>query len=357
MKYFIATGFRPCAHAPKVDPSGSYSNVSFSMNGRETRKQMVQRYNNAGIPLPKLGETVFFRYPSLGRISLLVFGPYDALILIVAPSQSKAYLLSNAFRAVTTCFDGNSYHNDCDYLLEIGCRPTSEMSRKNLTQAIALHSHIPEGSIEETMIELALGSGTVLDHIQLTKACDIVKEALSRPLILDALLHLEYSCNLVWGFMVGSFYESHYSRDRREISHYRLEHVYLENRFRYDSAFVAAFRGIECILGKPHFKSDHIQSLLARTDHTYKTRFSSSRYRSWHEVFSSRRKWWLYADLIAYYLKLRNSVSAHGNPSPPHIVMEDQVFEIQYLLRSMIGNILIPETEHVKNKQASTGDG
>jgi hypothetical protein len=203
---------------------------------------------------------------------------------------------------------------------------------------------------------MAIGAGTGLDHIQITRTCNVVRQAITRPVILDALLHLEYSRTLVWGFMVGSFYESHYSRDRREFSRYELERMYLENRFRYDSAFVSAFRGIECVLGKPHFKKNHILGLLSKADQRYGTAFASQRHRSWHEVFSTKKKWWSYEDLIADYLRLRNAVSAHGNPSPPHIVMEDQVFEIQYVLQSMIADILIPKDRRTETEQTLTAD-
>jgi hypothetical protein len=148
--------------------------------------------------------------------------------------------------------------------------------------------------------------------------------------------------------MVGSFYESHYSRDRTGMTRYQLERAYLENRFRYDLAFVSAFRGIECVLGKPYLKSRDITTLLSKVDKEFRTSFCSSKHRAWHEIFSSRRKLWKYKDIIAHYLKLRNAVSAHGNPSPPYTVMEDQVFEIQYLLQSMLADILIPKKERTK---------
>ena len=99
------------------------------------------------------------------------------------------------------------------------------------------------------------------------------------------------------------------------------------------------------------FAETHIPALLVSTDRRYGTTFASGRHRSWHEVFSTRKKWWGYVDIVACYLKLRNAVSAHGNPSPPHIVMEDQVFEIQYLLQQMLTDILIPEEVRRKTEQ------
>lgn len=342
MRYFIANGYRPSPHPPQ-SRGDSYTTVSFGGTGESSRKQMIRRYREAGVPLPPLGEKVFLRVPQRGRLSVFVFGPYEAVVLIAAKSQRNAYLIGNAFRAVVTCFQGLSPVNNYDYyLLELVAEPTPNMSRRDLAVAIAERENAERGP--DISLEM---SGTVLDHVQIASACEIARQAIRKPVILNALLHLEYSRQLVWGFMVGSYYECHYARDRVRLSHYELERRYLEDRFRYDSAFVSAFRGIECVLGKPHFRQPEIQGLLVEADQKYGTLFASGRHRSWHEVFSTKRKWWTYDDLLAYYLKLRNAVSAHGNPSPPHIVMEDQVFEIQHLLQSMIVDILVPDENRV----------
>jgi len=354
MRYFVANGYCPSSHAPKMGDHG-YSHVSFGRVGNPTRRQMARRYRKAGVDLPPLGEKVFLAVPRSGRLSVFVHGAYEAFLLVTASSQRKAYLVATAFRAAATCFLGLSPSNNYDaYLLELGSAPTPGLNRKDLARSI---KHLQDAEREpDSALQMAIGAGTGLDHVQITDACKIAREAITRPVILDALLHLEYSRTLVWGFMIGSFYECHYSRDRREFSRYELERTYLENRSRYDSAFVAAFRGIECVLGQPHFKKAEVSQLLCDADRRYGTAFSSQRHRSWHEVFSSKRKWWQYADLITYYLKLRNAVSAHGNPSPPHIVMEDQVFEIQYLLQSMIADILILEKGEGKTEQTPAGD-
>lgn len=353
MRYFVANGYCPSPHAPQMNAHG-YSNVSFGWSGNPTRKQMANRYKEAGVALPPLGEKVFLRVTRYGRLSVFVHGAYEAFILIAAISQRRAYLIANVFRAATTCFQGQAPSNNYDaYLLELASAPMPDLSRRNLARSI--EQRYDGDRDPDIALEMAIGSGTELNHVQIARACDIVREAITQPVILDALLHLEYSRTLVWGFMVGSFYESHYRRDRRELSRYELERTYLENRFRYDSAFVSAFRGIECVLGKPHFKKTHIPGLLSKADRSYGTTFASRRHRSWHEVFSTKKKWWSYEDLIAYYLKLRNAVSAHGNPSPPHIVMEDQVLEIQYLLQSMIADILIPNDRKEQTEQTPAG--
>ncbi|GAG89029.1 unnamed protein product, partial [marine sediment metagenome] len=244
--------------------------------------------------------------------------------------------------------------NESGYLLEFTKPPSEDMTLHDLADLI--NPPLFPGRDENFSLERELGSGTGINHIELSQACEVVGKALDSVRLLDALMHLEYSRNLFWGFMVGSFYECHYRRDRKELTRYQLERTYLENRFRYDSAFVSAFRGIECVLGKPHFKQGEISTLLSRVDGELGSSFCSSKHRSWHEMFSSRRKLWKYEDLIAYYLKLRNAVSAHGNPSPPHIVMEDQVFEIQYLLQAMLADILIPDEEMERTEREDGGN-
>jgi len=335
MKYFLVNGYIPSAHPPVIHEHG-YSDVGFGRNEDDTRDVKVRRYQEAGIAIPRLGETIFLRHPKIGRISLFVYGAYDAFIMIASSSQRNGYLLGNALRATITCFYGHApLDQGCGYLLELSKIPDENLSHKNLVTPILTEaSRYDEGLLRREPV-----SGTHLNHFELQEGCAIVGKALNYPWLIDVLLHLEYSMSLVWGFMVGSYYESHYKRDRKKLSRYQMERTYLENRFRYDAAFVSAFRGVECVLGKPHFKKGQIPTLLSALDAEFGTDFSKSRHRSWHEVFSSRRRWWEYGDILSYYLTLRNAVSAHGNPSPPHIVMEDQVLEIQYLLADMLNDI------------------
>jgi hypothetical protein len=338
-KRFFVNGYNPSAHSPQENSTGGFIQTNFSPDAKITRSQRKRSYINAGIELPPLGETVFLRKQNIGRILIYVHGGYRAFIMIVAQSQRKAYLLGNGLKAILTCFQGlPPVENMSGYLLEFTNSPSIDMCDEDIANLI----NPPFGgdrSINQTMI-CEIGTGTGIDHVQMRSACEVLDTAIDNNNLLDALMHLDYSLTLVWGDMTGSDYESHYSRDRKEACRYTMERQYLENRFRYDSAFVSAFRGIECILGKPHFRRHEIVNLLLRVDKRYGSNFNSGKYRSWHELFSSRRKYWRFSELIAKYLDLRNAVSAHGNPSPPHIVMEDQVFEIQYLLRLMLVSIL-----------------
>lgn len=341
-RWFFVNGYWPSPHPPQIISSGGYGNTRFNLGKRSTREQRIRSYHEAGIDLPPLGETAFLRKPRTGRISIFVHGAYRAFIMIVAPSQRKAYLLGNGLRSILAGFHGTPpTENPNGYLLELTTKPSQEMSLEDIANLIS--PPVPGFEYENKLLRKELGTGRGIEHPQIQEACMALDKALDKERLLESLMHLEYSLSLVWGDMTGSYYESHYNWERKQVSRYALERAYLENRFRFDSAFVSAFRGLECVLGKPHFRKHEIPGLLAKTDKKYGTDFCSTKHRSWHELFSSRKKWWSYSDLIAYYLTLRNAVSAHGNPSPPHIVMEDQVFEIHYLLRWMLGSVLINE--------------
>jgi hypothetical protein len=345
MRYFLANGYKPTPPPPKKTQK-DYQEIHFSRISGETRWQRAKRYREANVEIPRLGETVLLRRPGLGRISIFVHGNYDAFIMVVASSQRKAYLLGNALRAALTCFYGEPPpKRSSGNLLELGKRPRPDMYSRDLVALI--NPLLSRDKLESLLLENEIGCGVGVMHVHLAEGSKIVENALTRPRLVDALMHLEHSRNLVCGFMVGSFYETHYKRDRRELTRYQLERIYLENRLQYDSAFVSAFRGIECLLGRPFIKKREIGVLLSKADHEYGVRFSSENHRSWHEIFTSRCARWKYEEIISYYLDLRNAVSAHGNPSPPHIVMEDQVFEIQYILHSMLLKILLPGREEV----------
>ena len=79
-----------------------------------------------------------------------------------------------------------------------------------------------------------------------------------------------------------------------------------------------------------------IVELLHQVDIRDGTSFSSSRWRSRHEVFATGRKWWSFSELIGHYLDVRNAVAAHANPKPPFRLSVNQAREIQELVADML---------------------
>jgi hypothetical protein len=88
--------------------------------------------------------------------------------------------------------------------------------------------------------------------------------------------------------------------------------------------------------GTKSLSKSEIGRQLRAVDDKFGTSFCSTRWKSYHEVFSSGRKRWRFDELIAHYLDVRNAVAAHANPSPPFQLREDQVFELQLLVKSML---------------------
>ncbi len=305
----------------------------------ETLPQRSARFESNGITPPSFGEHKFFSNQKYGRISIFVYDVYRTFLLIVCRSQRKAYYLGNSLRGILSTIFGNiPIEKNYNFLLELNKRPTGEMMTFDIANLI---QPMPQEDIYENfdfVVEIISGSG--LKYTELKDACEILGIAINMPNVLYALQLLEYSNSLIYSFMTGSYYEAHYRHDRKAASRYNLDKSYLENRFAYDTAFLTAFRGIEALLQKPYFRNHEINSLLSKLDSRAKTDFSSKKYKSFHEIFSSRKKYWSYEDIISHYLKLRNAVAAHGNINPPDIIMEDQVFEIQFLLRNMFMKII-----------------
>jgi hypothetical protein len=113
----------------------------------------------------------------------------------------------------------------------------------------------------------------------------------------------------------------------------------------YDLAFLSAFRSIEALLGCGARSLDkgQIAAKLQSLDDRYGTSFCTEKWDSRHHFFTTRRRHWSYADLIAAFLDTRNAVAAHANPSPPFPLSEDQVFELQNLTASMVYESIMPE--------------
>jgi len=290
---------------------------------------------------PKFGETVFFRNKKYGRISIFTYDVYRTFLLIVSRSQRKAYLLGNSLKGIlSTIFGNEPVEKYYRYLLELSKKPSPDVTPLDI--AFLIRPLPEEDRYENVSLANDILGGSGLSHLELQKACNILDKAIDSPNVLYAIQLLDFSYSQVCGFMVGSYYQAHYQHDRREASRYDMDKRYLESRIAYDTAFLSAFRGVEAVLQKPHFKKKDVKKLLATTDSIYGTDFSTAKYRTFYEVFSSRRKIWSYKDIIIHYLKLRNSVAAHGDVVPPDIIMEDQVFEIQLLLKSMFMDILDP---------------
>jgi hypothetical protein len=145
---------------------------------------------------------------------------------------------------------------------------------------------------------------------------------------------------LFCGFMVGSYYGCHYVNDRRAVPGWEIEKRYFESRYRYETAFIAAFKGIERLFGVNQIKKSNLETVL-ETRRTFGIA-PETRYTRYHEIFSGHEKHLTYSDLLAHFLDLRNIVAAHGNRNPPECakLIEDNVFEIQLFLQELLSKAI-----------------
>jgi len=333
MRYFVLNGL-----LPSPTEKGPYVGTLPS----DSRRQRARLYKKVGQILPPQGEQVFFNDRTVGRLSVFVFDLDRSLFLIKATSQPKAYSIANCFRAVLGIYTGNfSIDHIFEFLVELDRHPHPEMNYQELV-ATYKPPQKDSGYVDEDILRMELGSGSVIAHDQVKWCCDFMRKAIRNPNIADALVHLEQSHYIVSGFMTGSYYYAHYRWDRRFENKYLREKKYFENRTRYDLAFVSAFRSIESTLGKTQIKKHEIQTSLSDLDSQYGTHFATTKWVSHHEVFSRMKKFRPYKEVITHFLDLRNAVAAHANPKPPFILNEDQLFEIQKLADSMIADLIKP---------------
>ena len=133
---------------------------------------------------------------------------------------------------------------------------------------------------------------------------------------------------------------SHYRADRSAMSRSQLGKIYLENCHRFETAFVAAFKGIERYFRVNQIKEDRIERLFRNIKYDGVT-FGSTTRRIF-EIFSGFPKKTSYGELIAHFLRIRNAVAAHGNREPPKelVVSEDSILEIQSFLQELIWKAL-----------------
>ncbi len=147
MNYFIVNGYSPSHHPPKVVKNG-YEDVTFPPAKTKTIRE--KSYKEVGFEIPPLGEKTFFKNIKFGKISIYVYGNYEAFILITARSQRKAYFLGNSLRAILTSVYGDSPgENEFGSLFELVEKPKPNMSSQELVELIR---NIPEHLIHEENI-------------------------------------------------------------------------------------------------------------------------------------------------------------------------------------------------------------
>lgn len=331
MKYFLLKGIKP-----SISRSGIYARTG-SIRKKDYEVERV-KYDY----LPP-GETAIYHDKTYGSISIFVYELVQTFFLVKAASQRKAYALANSFRSILGIYYGRSwdYHGE-ESLVELLCAPRSDMSIQGLLEITRVVSPY---FIDKDMQKYRMTEGVFVFHSEIEHAGSILRHVIREPRFVHALQHLSQSHSIISGEMTGSYYFSHYRHKRKSESKYYREKMYLEFRTQYDLAFLSAFRALEAVLGRFSFDKHEINKLLGKLDACYKTNFRESVWQSYHEIFAGAKRKRPYQEVIENFLRIRNSVAAHGNTHPPFILTEDHVFEIQRLVSSMLSDTMKLESE------------
>jgi|GEM_PF-5626302 len=268
-------------------------------------------------------------------------------------SRSKAYQLATILRAMFSLFHGWQPDDRTGhyFLQELKRLPRPDWDESRMLDELREFNY---GISDDFVHELRRGYRVM--HDAYSRVPEFVKRTWGDTDIIEALDHMLESRFLFCGFMVGSYYVCHYARDRRATPDWEMEKRYFESRYRYETAFLAAFKGIERFFGVNQIRKNNLGALL-------ETRRSlgispETTYRRCHEIFSGHEEHVTYKDLLCHFLDLRNIVAAHGNRNPPEHakLTEDNVFEIQLFLLQLLGKAIYPDEEETQPEGALDGD-
>jgi hypothetical protein len=292
-------------------------------------------YEEHGWSLPRAYPLFRTKRPK-ATVSVCFWNTGHGVFAIRSSSRRVAYDVVNALWGFATLAYGFEPMDGSQQLLyELDRMPDPSWSDDQLLEALARHNRVGE---YYTLNDLTVGPA--LEHHRLVAIRDNIGPLLEIRALHESLQHLRASRQLFHGHMVGSYYELHYARDRRETHWRQIERSYYEQKTLFELAFVSAFKAIERLLGANHFRASDIRRLV--TDASYLGVTPSTRYRRFHEIFRGFRKFVTVEEMVRHLLILRNATAAHANSTPPRHLMlsEDNVYEIQNFVGFLVGEAL-----------------
>ena len=250
--------------------------------------------------------------------------------LIKANSRKDAYYIADIIRGFYTIFYGwLATQNDITfYLEEFQKIPKTNWGEKGMIEA--MKESYP-----------FIKSGCIISKDSLNDLKDFISKVYNDPDLCESMNHLLESRFLFNGFMTDSYYYFDYPREREHVPKWIMHKKYFENKYRYETAFVAAFKGIERYFKVNGFKKTEIRNLFNSVNYNNVT-FDTT-YTRWYEIFLGAHKKISYGKLLNHFLVLRNAVAAHGNKKPPIPLIEDNIYEIQLFLVELISKAVHAE--------------
>lgn len=268
---------------------------------------------------------------------IVCFFEYDnGRFIVEARNRESAYRVCSIIRAYFTIWvdwDPCVYEGET-WIHELISLPEYSWTINDLLAAHDPNIHPNIENMEEFRFKVQQCT-FILPHI-LPRFKYFIGKVLGDQKITNALFHLTYSHRIFNGFMVPSYYSSHYRWDVEKLTEGQRERAYLENRPQYESAFLSAFKAIEYFLGKPGLKENEIEGLVVKCG--YPNLVCDPVYRRRFEIYIEKSPTTHTTEIISEFLKMRNATAGHGNHSPPKRlrVSFDSVYEIQNFVAVLI---------------------
>lgn len=163
---------------------------------------------------------------------------------------------------------------------------------------------------------------------------NFIELAIDDESITNSLNCLYESILLFDGYIESTYPEPYYRSLVPVFSVDIIERAYYENRVRYELAFLAAYKGIEHILGVNDFKKNDIKKILDNSNIIQ----SNSDYNRRYENIVGYKINDSWSIVLSHFVDIRNTVAAHGNKKPPNdkIINFYSIYEIQNMLTELI---------------------
>jgi len=304
------------------------------------RKSKKKYYKETGNKPPK--NFSFLKISKDLEVRVVFYDIDIGHFLIKAPSRREAYGIANAIRGFLGLICGwlpADRSSSAFFLLELNKIPKPSWTKTDLVNELR-RTHKLFITVDEEIILAELSGGYIVNRRDFNYLSSFVSAAINAPNLNGAIRHLLESRFLFDGFMTGSYYTSHYSRDRKAIPRWVIQKRQLEDGYRYELAFLAAFKGIERFFSVSRFKKHDIPKLFKRL--SYEDVTEKTKYVRFHEIFRGKSREITYGEYLKYLLDIRNAVAAHSNANPPEdlILSEDNLFEVQLFLTELISKAI-----------------
>lgn len=328
-RYYLLTDY-----VIPIFAGGAIYSTPFSAT-REEKLGFYEEYSH--VPRPKT-KVVLSLEPNV-RLYVAYHDIDVGHFVIKADTRGRAYEIATLLRAFFSLYHGwqteaNASHF---FLQELKRLPQPEWDTERMFKELREFNR----SVSEIILYV-LREGYYVAPGAYKSAPSFVKQLWNDTDMIETFSHLMESRFLFDGFMVGSYYILHYAPERKIIPLWVMEKRYFENRYRYETSFIAAFKAIERFFGVNQIKKNTVAATLNQKSHLGIR--EDTMYTRSYEIFSGHPRSITYKDLICHFLDLRNIVAAHGNKNPPkHAkLIEDNILEIQLFLMELLNKVVRP---------------